>query len=116
MSGMSSKPAPQSSAPEGMESRSPPTRRCPPTCPRCQSSVNRVPRRFIDRLISLAYPVHRYRCRSFICNWEGNLLYEAQDADAWDDEASAAPGQAPARGVAPDAAASIKYGDKNITT
>jgi hypothetical protein len=42
-------------------------------CPQCGSSVNRVPRRFIDRLLSLLYPVHRYHCRGFPCNWEGNL-------------------------------------------
>jgi hypothetical protein len=44
-----------------------------PVCPECHSSLNRVPRRFIDRLLSVVYPVHRYHCRSFSCNWEGNL-------------------------------------------
>jgi len=46
-----------------------------PVCPECHSSVNRVRRRFVDRLVSLFYPVHRYRCRSFVCSWEGNLRY-----------------------------------------
>ena len=46
-----------------------------PVCPECHSGLNRVRRRFIDRLLSLVYPVHRYRCRSFDCNWEGNLRY-----------------------------------------
>jgi hypothetical protein len=29
----------------------------------------------VDRLVSIFYPVHRYRCRSFVCNWEGNLRH-----------------------------------------
>ena len=45
----------------------------PPACPRCKSSVMRIPRRFIDRFISVFHPVHRYRCHSIVCNWEGNL-------------------------------------------
>ena len=48
-----------------------------PVCPECHSSLNRIPRRFIDRVLSLFYPVHRYHCRSFVCNWEGNLRYTA---------------------------------------
>jgi hypothetical protein len=43
--------------------------------------VNRVPRRFIDRLLSLVHPVHRYHCRAFTCNWEGNLRRGASDSD-----------------------------------
>jgi hypothetical protein len=35
--------------------------------------VNRIRRRFVDRVLSLFYPVHRYHCRSFACHWEGNL-------------------------------------------
>jgi hypothetical protein len=49
-----------------------------PVCPDCHSSLNRVPRRFIDRLVSLVYPVRRYHCRSFDCDWEGNLRYSAE--------------------------------------
>ena len=49
------------------------TRPRSPLCPECGSSLNRVRRRFIDRVVSLFYPVHRYHCRSFVCNWEGNL-------------------------------------------
>jgi hypothetical protein len=48
-----------------------------PVCPECHSSLNRIRRRFIDRVVSLFYPVHRYHCRSFVCNWEGNLRYTA---------------------------------------
>ena len=46
-----------------------------PVCPECHSSLIRVRRRFIDRVLSFFYPVHRYHCRSFVCNWEGNLCY-----------------------------------------
>jgi hypothetical protein len=35
--------------------------------------VYRVPRRFIDGLTNAHAPVHRYRCRSLGCPWEGNL-------------------------------------------
>lgn len=44
-----------------------------PMCPRCLSGVNRVPRRALDRLISLVVPVRRYRCRALACAWEGAL-------------------------------------------
>ena len=46
-----------------------------PVCPECHSSLNRVRRRLVDRLLSFFYPVHRYHCRSFVCNWEGNLRH-----------------------------------------
>jgi hypothetical protein len=36
-----------------------------------------VRRRFIDRLLSLILPVHRYRCNSLGCHWEGNLRQKA---------------------------------------
>jgi hypothetical protein len=42
-------------------------------CPLCHSSINRIPRRFVDLVLSLFTPVQRYRCRSFSCDWEGNL-------------------------------------------
>jgi transposase-like protein len=42
------------------------------TCPLCNSSyLDRVPRRFIDRIISLFVSVRRYQCES--CGWCGNL-------------------------------------------
>lgn len=43
------------------------------TCPECSDLVYRVPRRLIDRLISLFSPVQRYRCFSPYCTWEGNM-------------------------------------------
>lgn len=42
------------------------------TCPRCNASVFRVSRRFVDLLVSVFLPVRRYRCISMECNWEGN--------------------------------------------
>ncbi|NMF98247.1 hypothetical protein GPA27_12715 [Aromatoleum toluolicum] len=42
-------------------------------CPRCMGSVYRVPRRFVDLLLSVFVPVHRYRCDEMGCTWEGNL-------------------------------------------
>ncbi len=47
-------------------------------CPRCGRSgsslaLQRMPRRFIDRLISLFQRQHRFRCRSMGCEWEGNI-------------------------------------------
>jgi hypothetical protein len=35
--------------------------------------VTRVPRRFVDVLLSAFVPLRRYRCRSLDCGWEGNL-------------------------------------------
>ena len=57
------------------------TKSSSPVCPACGSSLNRVPRRFIDRLISIVYPVHSYHCRAFVCNWEGNIRH--READHW---------------------------------
>jgi hypothetical protein len=47
------------------------------TCPQCAGSVDRIPRRLVDRLASLFAPVHRYRCRA--CNWEGNVSLRSPD-------------------------------------
>lgn len=44
-----------------------------PPCPVCQAPLRRVPRRMIDRVAGLFTSVRRYRCRSFGCQWEGNL-------------------------------------------
>jgi hypothetical protein len=65
--------------------------------------VNRVPRRFIDRLLSLVFPVHRYHCSSIICHWEGNLPYKAPYSEGWEVAPTPSPTQAPAGHVAPDA-------------
>lgn len=43
------------------------------SCPRCKGSIYRVPRRMVDRILSLFVPVHRYRCSVMGCDWEGNL-------------------------------------------
>ena len=42
-------------------------------CPRCQGEVVRIHRRRFDRLVSLFYPVWRYRCCNVNCCWEGNI-------------------------------------------
>jgi hypothetical protein len=42
-------------------------------CPRCNSWINPIPRRLVDLLLNLFMPVERYCCRSFRCDWEGNL-------------------------------------------
>jgi DNA-directed RNA polymerase subunit RPC12/RpoP len=44
-------------------------------CPRCGFPLMRAPRHVLDRIISLIYPVRRYRCRG--CPWEGLLKYRA---------------------------------------
>jgi hypothetical protein len=51
--------------------------------------------------LSLAYPVHRYRCRSFICNWEGNLLYDTQVPDPGDAAPLRSPNRALPQGPSP---------------
>jgi len=42
-------------------------------CPRCQGALVRVRRLPLDRLISLLFPRHRYRCITIGCGWEGTL-------------------------------------------
>jgi len=42
-------------------------------CPRCHSPAYRVPRRFVDVLLSVFVAMHRYRCSAMGCSWEGNL-------------------------------------------
>ena len=42
-------------------------------CPNCGDSLERIPRRVIDRLAGLWHPVHRYQCRNPLCYWQGNL-------------------------------------------
>ncbi len=42
-------------------------------CPRCKGSAYRVPRRLVDWLMSRFVWISRYRCRSMVCGWEGNL-------------------------------------------
>ena len=44
-----------------------------PTCPECGESLKRVRRSFGERMLSLIAPRFRYRCRSYVCRWEGSL-------------------------------------------
>jgi predicted RNA-binding Zn-ribbon protein involved in translation (DUF1610 family) len=46
-----------------------------PPCPLCGESLQRIHRHPFDRLLSLVYPVRRYRCKRFRCGWEGTLRY-----------------------------------------
>ncbi|SBT06224.1 hypothetical protein ACCAA_300063 [Candidatus Accumulibacter aalborgensis] len=43
------------------------------SCPSCNGWVYRIQRGFLDGLMNIPSPVHRYRCRSAGCRWEGNL-------------------------------------------
>ena len=47
---------------------------CGGICPSCSGSVYRIQRRPFDRFVNFFVPVHRYRCGSLGCRWEGNLL------------------------------------------
>jgi hypothetical protein len=42
-------------------------------CPRCGGTVQRIRRRWIDRVLSVFARLRRYRCHSPLCGWEGNL-------------------------------------------
>jgi hypothetical protein len=44
-------------------------------CPCCGAHLERLQRRTLDGFISLAVPVHRYRCRA--CQWAGRLRLPA---------------------------------------
>lgn len=49
--------------------------RSKPKCPSCEGRLYRVPRRFVDLIVSKFTPVRRYRCFSVACCWEGNLRH-----------------------------------------
>lgn len=42
-------------------------------CPVCGNDVERVHRHPLERLLSIFYSVHRYRCVNPECGWEGSL-------------------------------------------
>jgi hypothetical protein len=43
-------------------------------CPRCGSTeLQRIHRRLLDRLLSWARPVYRFRCANPGCAWEGTV-------------------------------------------
>lgn len=44
-----------------------------PLCPKCGSNLRRIHRRPVDRALSLAYPVSRFRCSNHDCRWQGNM-------------------------------------------
>ena len=61
-----------------------PSRR--PACPACGGAVERISRRWIDRLLSRFAPSRRYRCRSLNCHWAGNLRNARYDLPSSDVE------------------------------
>jgi len=42
-------------------------------CPQCGAFLVRIPRRLLDRIVSIATPVRRYQCIEFACDWKGIL-------------------------------------------
>lgn len=42
-------------------------------CPQCNGELRRIHRRGIDRVISYFRRVHRYQCKSEVCEWEGTI-------------------------------------------
>ena len=42
-------------------------------CPKCGQKVEIIHRKRLDRIVSHAFPVHRYACRNASCRWEGLL-------------------------------------------
>jgi hypothetical protein len=50
-----------------------PQQRWLPLCPCCGASVDRITRRWHDRVAALVVPSRRYRCANVRCGWQGNL-------------------------------------------
>lgn len=44
-----------------------------PLCPRCSGHLRRIPRRLLDRLVSVFVPLRRYSCVNCTCQWTGLL-------------------------------------------
>lgn len=42
-------------------------------CPVCMDMLKQMPRRRVDRVLSVFVPVHRFSCSSSACGWEGIL-------------------------------------------
>jgi len=49
-------------------------------CPDCGGPLRQVHRRAFDRLVTLFYRVHRYRCSNADCGWEGLLRSQRHKA------------------------------------
>jgi hypothetical protein len=47
-------------------------------CPQCGLHLERVARRWFDRLLGWGRPGKRYRCAASACAWEGLLLSRAR--------------------------------------
>jgi len=50
-------------------------------CPRCGGGLQRVHRRFFDRVISIFVPVRRYRCPNRGCGWMGVRVFTHSGRD-----------------------------------
>lgn len=53
-------------------------------CPHCQTPVKRVPRRVLDRLISLFVPIWRFGCPAPRCGWSGLVRRGAPGTHRYD--------------------------------
>lgn len=49
-------------------------------CPHCNQPLERIRRRWYDRVLSLFSPRQRYHCRNFSCRWEGTLSVTQREA------------------------------------
>lgn len=52
------------------------------TCPKCGFATQRIPKRFVDRLMSRFYPIERHLCLSPACDWVGNVKRSETEAEA----------------------------------
>jgi hypothetical protein len=52
------------------------------SCPSCQGRLYRVPRNFLDLIISKFVPRRRYRCFSVACCWEGPIRHRQSSTAA----------------------------------
>jgi hypothetical protein len=71
-------------------------------------AVRRISRQFSDRLLSLFTPpgqaLYRFRCRSFVCGWQGCLQMTEHDEELLYDDVMPAPPQGHhSRGAVPPA-------------
>jgi hypothetical protein len=69
-------PADRQSDKQSMNTKRPPERsnfHPAVACPKCGGSARRVPRRQLDRVLSLFGRVHRFRCTRETCGWIGSV-------------------------------------------
>jgi hypothetical protein len=49
-------------------------------CPECGDLLTWIPRRGVDRVLSLFVSLSRFRCPNVLCLWEGNLRSQRSQA------------------------------------